>query len=410
MGRDGSHDRTEVDVAIVGAGPAGLSLAHALVARGVDTCVVSPDAPWHATYGAWRDDIETCELGESLDALVRGAWPIVRVVGAREHLVERPYVVFDNQRLRSSLATGVVTYNDSVLSAEHDLHTTTLRLASGGVIRARLVIDATGNGVLLAHRPASRGAQAAYGLVVGDTSHVDPGVFTLMDWRQPTRNNEQRLGNGRTNDATFFYGARFNDGTSLVEETSLFAEPPRDINELRGLLAARLGSDLTGQATAVERVHIPMGRELPSRTTRVVGFGAAAGYIHPVTGYSVAGSLRAASRVGQAIETALKDCKHASELASAVWQSVWPTQLLSTRAWHLAGLHALRRLPSERVGEFFDEFFSLPVDLWSGYLRIDTEPSVVRRAMLTLFRRSNVALQVRLAASPAALLRAIVAR
>ncbi|MEY4400158.1 MAG: putative lycopene beta-cyclase [Actinomycetota bacterium] len=409
MGRDGSRDRTEVDVAIVGAGPAGLALAHALVARGVDTCVVSPDAPWHATYGAWRDDVETCELGKSLDTLVRGAWPVVRIVGAREHLLERPYVVFDNQRLRTSLATGVVTRNDSVLAAEHDLYATTLRLASGGVIRARLVIDATGIGVLLALRPASRGAQTAYGLVVGDTAHVDAGVFTLMDWRPSTRNGSQRLRNERTNAATFFYGARFNDGTSLIEETSLFAEPPLDINELRGLLASRLGSDLTSQAMAVERVHIPMGIELPSRTTRVVGFGAAAGYVHPVTGYSVASSLRASSRVGDAIAIALQDGKHASDLASAVWHSVWPTHLLSTRAWHLAGLHALRRLQRERIGEFFDEFFSLPVDLWSSYLRIDTEPSVVRQAMFTLFARSRLSLRVKLAASPVALLRALVA-
>ena len=144
--------------------------------------------------------------------------------------------------------------------------------------------------------------------------------------------------------------------------------------------------------------------------SRVVGFGAAAGYVHPVTGYSVAGSLRAAPRVADAVTTALRAGQQGSDLSSAVWQSIWPDHLLRTRAWHEAGLHALRRLPSERIGEFFDEFFSLPVELWSAYLRIDTDPGLVRRAMFSMFARSGWALRVRLAASPGALLRALVAR
>jgi len=409
--------RDIVDVAIVGAGPAGLALAHAITRRGVDSIVIAPDTQWHATYGAWRDDVEACELGAPLDVVVRGAWPLVRVVGAREHRLARPYVVFDNQRLKASLSAGIAMRVDSVVAAEHDTQTTTLRLASGDEVRARLVVDATGSGVLLAHRHAENsnravsdrsapaGAQTAYGLVVRSSAFVTPGVFTLMDWRPPL-SGEAAI----TQHPTFFYGAQFNDGVTLVEETSLYAQPPFDVDTLRGLLAVRLGVDLTSQAANVELVHIPMGEALPSRGTRVVGFGAAAGYIHPVTGYSVAGSLRAAPRVADAIASALQQGKQDADLSSAIWQAVWPQQLLQTRAWHDAGLHALRRLPGDCVGEFFDEFFSLPVELWSSYLRIDTEPALVRRAMFALFRRSRWSLRIRLAASPAALLRAIVSR
>lgn len=409
--------RDIVDVAIVGAGPAGLALAHAITRRGVDSIVIAPDTQWHATYGAWRDDVEACELGAPLDAVVRGAWPLVRVVGAREHRLARPYVVFDNQRLKASLSAGIAMRVDSVVAAEHDTQTTTLRLASGDEVRARLVVDATGSGVLLAHRHAENsnravsdrsapaGAQTAYGLVVRSSAFVTPGVFTLMDWRPPLSGEA-----ATTQHPTFFYGAQFNDGATLVEETSLYAQPPFDVDTLRGLLAVRLGVDLTSQAANVELVHIPMGEALPSRGTRVVGFGAAAGYIHPVTGYSVAGSLRAAPRVADAIASALQQGKQGADLSSAIWQAVWPQQLLQTRAWHDAGLHALRRLPGDCVGEFFDEFFSLPVELWSSYLRIDTEPALVRRAMFALFRRSRWSLRIRLAASPAALLRAIVSR
>ena len=409
--------RDIVDVAIVGAGPAGLALAHAITHRGVDSIVIAPDTQWHATYGAWRDDVEACELGAQLDAVVRGAWPLVRVVGAREHRLARPYVVFDNQRLKASLSAGIAMRVDSVVAAEHDTLTTTLRLASGDEVRARLVVDATGSGVLLAHRQAANsnravsdrsapaGTQTAYGLVVRSSAFVTPGVFTLMDWRPPLSGEA-----ATSQHPTFFYGAQFNDGATLVEETSLYAQPPFDVDTLRGLLSVRLGVDLTNQAANVELVHIPMGEALPSRGTRVVGFGAAAGYIHPVTGYSVAGSLRAAPRVADAIASALQQGKQGADLSSAIWQAVWPQQLLQTRAWHDAGLHALRRLPGDCVGEFFDEFFSLPVELWSSYLRIDTEPALVRRAMFALFRRSRWSLRIRLAASPAALLRAIVSR
>ncbi|MFZ9489339.1 MAG: FAD-dependent oxidoreductase, partial [Ilumatobacteraceae bacterium] len=102
------------DVVIVGAGPAGAALAHSLVRRNLDVVVVSPASPWHATYGSWRDDVANAEFGSSLDDLVRGSWNIVRVVGKREHLLSRPYVVFDNSKLRSTLLRGVAVIEDTV--------------------------------------------------------------------------------------------------------------------------------------------------------------------------------------------------------------------------------------------------------------------------------------------------------
>ncbi|MFM7891732.1 MAG: lycopene cyclase family protein [Actinomycetota bacterium] len=161
------------DIAIIGGGPAGFALARSLVDRDVDVVVVAPDAPWHATYGAWRDDVADCELGTMLDALVRGAWPTVRVVGTKEHLLPRAYVVFDNGRLCAALARGVQRRIDVVESVTHSVDLSTLRLASGNEVQARLVVDASGVGAFLA-RPESQvrtahahtGAQTAYGLVL----------------------------------------------------------------------------------------------------------------------------------------------------------------------------------------------------------------------------------------------------
>ena len=400
------RDHVVVDVAIVGGGPAGLALARALALQGVELVVVAAHSEWHATYGVWCDDVADCDLGGELDTLVRGAWPTVRVVGKRQHLLQRPYVVFDNARLRSSLLAGVQVQHDTAVQAEHTTDTTSLRLHSGATITARLVIDATGSGELLARRTPTGGAQTAYGLLLGTTSEtgsanvartsgIEPGIFTLMDWSTPP---------------TFFYGAQFNDGRTLVEETSLYANPPRGLDDLRTRLAVRLGVDATEQADSVERVHIAMGGSLPARTTRVVGFGAAAGFVHPVTGYSVAASLRAATRVANEIVQQLSRGTTGTDLSLAVWSAVWPKHLVRARGWHDMGLAVLSALPPRLIGGFFDAFFELPQAQWSAYLRIDTEPAEVRAAMLGVFRRVDMATRLALVAQPAALVRALGAR
>jgi len=389
------------DVAIVGGGPAGYALAHSLTKRGIDVVLFAPDESWHATYGAWRDDVEACELGAPLDSLLRGAWPTVRVVGTREHLLARPYVVFDNDRLRSAMCEIVHVTTQKAVAIKHGLDYSTVTLAGGESINARLVVDATGRGMFLARRGSASGGQTAYGIVMRGSSDVAgrtalrPDQFTLMDWSSPP---------------TFLYAAQFADGSCLVEETSLFAEPPHGLDELRRRLAGRLGEDFTPRAIAVENVNIPMGVPLPLRTTRVVGFGAAAGFIHPVTGYSVAASLRAAPRVAESIRTALRAGGSGSELASVVWSSVWPAQQVRTRAWHDIGLSVLRSLPGATIPKFFDAFFDLPSELSAAYLRIDSSPSEVRAAMLGVFRGVDASTRVRLMASPGGLLRALVAR
>jgi lycopene beta-cyclase len=363
----------------------------------MNTVVVGPPTPWHATYGAWRDDVVHAEIGQPLGDVLRGSWNTVRVVGSREQLLRRSYVVFDNARLRAALLGAVAVRDDIVTGVSHGVSASTVQLASGTTIDSLVVVDCTGSGEFLARRTPRGGAQTAYGVVadadVGERVGVRSGVFTLMDWSRPP---------------TFLYGAPFSDGSVLLEETSLYANPPRPIEQLAERLDARLGME--GAVRSTERVTIPMGDSLPARTTRVVGFGAAAGYVHPVTGYSVAASLRAAPRVAAAIEHNVKQGRRGGELSAAIWKAVWPREQRRTRAWHDMGLEVLSSLPDAAIAEFFDAFFSMPMPQWSAYLRVDAPAREVQAAMLGVFRRVGLATKLRLMSSPGGLLRALASR
>ena len=49
----------DVDVLVVGGGPAGSALAAACSRRGLDTALLdpAPDRPWKATYGMWSREL-----------------------------------------------------------------------------------------------------------------------------------------------------------------------------------------------------------------------------------------------------------------------------------------------------------------------------------------------------------------
>lgn len=375
------------DVAVLGAGPAGASLAAACASRGLDVVVVAPDpdAPWTPTYAAWVDDLDGLTGVDPRltdDVVWAHRWPGVVVHGARRHDVARPYGLLANERLRTALS-DVHTGSRLAGSAQRVRHHrwgSRVELHDGRTVDARLVVDARGS-----RRVPSDAAQVAYGLVVPADQVADtvrPDVLSdpcvLMDWRP--------VPGGDANAApTFLYVLRRPEGTLLVEETSLAARPPADLREMRDRLTARLGPDLTDQAVHVEHVHIPVGVPVPRAAGAVVPFGAAAGYVHPATGYSVAASLRAAPRVADAICGGLADGSTPDRLAADVWAAVWPRAQRRTRALQDFGLAALLRLDAEATAVFFDAFFDSPVEDWAPYMRVDAAPGDVMRVMRRLF-------------------------
>jgi lycopene beta-cyclase len=330
--------------------------------------------PWTATYATWRDDV--ADLPDDVFASIV---PGFVVHGDRRHELSRAYGVFDNARLRTRLADGVEHRRATVTGVQHFGWGSRL-LSDSGAVDARLVVDATGTGALVRGAALRRPAawQTAFGVVVDEIeaarSGVETGVVTLMDWRDPAREPPVR---GHT--PTFSYAVPVAGGW-LVEETVLAADPPIEPDELRGRLAARLGAGgdaIVDAARRVERVRIPMGLAPPSRLDQVVAFGAAAGYVHPATGYSVAASLRAAPRVARAIAD--------GRPTADVHDAVWPQRLRRARVLHDCGLGVIARLDAAGTRAFFDAFFDLPEAEWAAYLRVDTSPAAVASVMRSVF-------------------------
>ncbi|MGW4737107.1 lycopene cyclase family protein [Nocardia xishanensis] len=349
------------DVVVCGLGPAGRALAHRCLSRGMSVVAVdpSPSRRWTATYAAWAD-----ELPEWLNPTLVAAATVARPTawGTRRHELDRPYVVLDNERLRDSLAlAGAEIVTDRAVRLDRNAVT----LASGRVLTAGRVIDARG----IARSPA-RAEQTAYGVVV-DASTAAGIEPMFMDWRADN-------GADPVAPRSFLYAVPLGGGALLLEETCLAGRPALDIGELRTRLRHRLrarGIALDGDEP-VERVRFPVQGGRPGRRS----FGAAGGFTHPATGYSVAAALDAADTV-------------------AAGGNAWPPSARAVSALRAAGLRALLALPPADVPGFFDAFFALPAPLQRAYLSGRTDLGGTIAAMRALFTALPAGTRVRIAAA-----------
>lgn len=389
-----------VDVAVIGDGPAGSALAAACRRLGVDVVLVGADDRWTATYSTWIDDLSGLELPDPsavLQTRLDTVW--VHADGAIE--VDRPYGVFDNEVLRRHLRTGVDHVVARVRSVRPDgRELQRIALEDGAELTARLVVDAAGWPSKFARRADDEAPawQTALGVVLSEPPDGDLGQPTLMDFRavRPSGGGPGPSTVGPGGVTTFCYSLPVGDGW-LVEETVLAARPAVEPIALLPRLAARLGrhpEHVLANAVRTEYVRIPMGGSRPVLDQPIVAFGAAAGYVHAATGFSVAASLRAAPRVASAIVTGLE--RHPVD-SRTVADAVWPAALRRSRVLHDYGLGLLLRLDDDEIREFFGAFFRLPVDQMQRYLRIDTPPHEVAGVMTRLFRSVSWPLRRRLA-------------
>ncbi|GLZ36999.1 lycopene cyclase family protein [Actinokineospora sp. NBRC 105648] len=370
-----------MDVVVIGAGPAGWAVADACARAGLATTVVAPDpyAPWPATYGLWADQCA---------ALPAGASAIhATAVHAAGREVRRGYAVLDNASVLAAYATGPATaVADLVVGAGFGPRGATVELASGRRLACAVVIDACGQSRVASGGPAAgpRIEQTAYGMVLRpeDAARlVRPGTAVFMDWASPP---------------TFLYAVPLPGDRVLVEETSLAARPGMSWARLAERLAERLGEPVV--PLAVERVRFAVDLRATPRLHRgSVPFGAAAGMVHPATGYSVGDSLATAPAVARALADAWPRGPRAA--ADAGRAAVWSPAARTVHQMRLRGLHALLALPPEHLPEFFGAFFDLPDEQQHAYLSGREDVRGTAQAMLAIFRAAPWGIRLKLATS-----------
>ena len=346
-----------IDVLVAGGGPAGWAVAAACARLGLATELVdpSPDRPWRATYGSWREELPT-DVDPAVSATGHGM-----AIGITEHRLGWEYVVLDNATLRDRLSTAPVTVvKGRVRDARVNAPGVTVDV-NGCTRQTAVLFDATGaaRSVLGAasRRLALAAEQTAVGVVVDTEAAralVTPGRALFMDWRPH---------HGETGWPTFLYGIPVTKDHVLLEETSLARRPGLGLPVLRRRLHARLAHHgIAVPPNSEERVRIPVDRPLPARGEwrgPVVPFGAASPLVHPATGYSVATSLQLAPRVAAAVGDALQRGGSAAA-GVAAWRTVWSPAALAVHALRRRSLESLLRLPPRLVPNFFDVFFALP--------------------------------------------------
>jgi lycopene cyclase-like protein len=392
------------EMVVGGAGPAGLALATELAGRGFSVTVVapSPRRAWDRSYGSFERDL----AGLGLESAVshRFGTPRVELDGASQAL-EAPYLRLDTSRLQALLLERAERAGVSLQSAAVDevsargAGTEVLVSAEGRQSRlaTRLFVDARGRDAEVRRGSAStpRGLQLAYGEWLEVESHgFGPGEMSLMDYRSVTQD--------QGGPATFLYALPEGPTRLFAQETVLATAAPLPLERLRRRLYSRLA--LLGvrvrAVLGVERCVIPMGGGLPERRSATLPFGAAAGMVHPATGYQLARALRRAPLVAEAVASAARDASAtASELAEAGLDALWPEAERRAFSLYHLGLRALLRFDAARTRDFVREFFRLPTPSWVGFMEGALSPTEVAGAMWRLFLRAPLPLRLELVQS-----------
>ncbi len=345
----------QFDVAVVGLGPAGRTLAHRLALAGHNVLGVDPhpSRAWPQTLGGWSRQIP-----EWLDCGVvslRIDEPHLRAAG--DHVIDDQYAILDNTLLQQATPLTGVALEERVLD---DAGVAALRS------RARIVIDA--RGARPAGHPGDVPHQSAHGILVPKelAAPVLQGAnAVLMDWR-PFDGASSWGGTL----PTFLYVIPMPDGRVLMEETCLAGHPAPGQQELRRRLMIRLAlAGLAGEDLAdleVERVSIPLVRRGP-RVRGVWRFGAAGAQNNPFSGYTFFASLAAVDEWVERI--AADDMPRSDE-----------PLLVRRRA-----LHGVLNLSPDDTFALFDAFGRLPTAQQQAVLDASTPMPLLVAAMTNQF-------------------------
>ncbi len=220
---------------------------------------------------------------------------------------------------------------------------------------------------------------------------MDPTRAVLMDWSWDPADGGP---------PAFLYALPRGGDRVFVEETVLASRPAASIELVASRLERRMaarGVELAWLDAPPERCRIPMGGGI-RRADVVVPFGAAAGLVHPATGYSLGHTLALVPGVADALQERLA-ANDREGAASAAGEVIWSAQRVA--AWRLYdfGLESLLRLDQRDLGAFFEAFLGLPAQRWAPYVSAQANPGEIRATMLRVFARAPMRVRLQLAAA-----------
>ncbi len=396
-----------MDVLVIGAGPSALSIAAALGQEKLTVGLLSlndPSDPWPYTYGIWGEEVD--ELG--FQKLLKHRWSnTVSFLGegstdenspqnkATQH--NRDYGLFDKKKLQDHWLNqckdaSVHLYRGKANKFEINKVNSTVITTEGRRIISKLIVDASGYDPVFLSIPndGEVAVQTCYG-IVGEFSEppVKKGQFVLMDYRcNHLSKNEKK------DPPTFLYAMDMGDGKFFLEETSLGLAPPVEIGTLKERLKSRLkhkNIEILKIDHEEHGIFLPMNIPIPDLNQSILGFGGAAGMVHPASGYLVGGLLRRAPSLAKAIAKAIKDkSKTPSEIARIGWQTLWPKELRRKQALYQFGLEKLMRFKEGQLRYFFKSFFGLSNNQWYKFLTNTLTLKELVNAMWTMFKQAPI--------------------
>jgi lycopene cyclase-like protein len=138
-----------------------------------------------------------------------------------------------------------------------------------------------------------------------------------------------------------------------------------------------------------------MGLGLPLPRQDVLPFGAAASMVHPASGYLMSQIARKAEPVAFALVDALEAGGRQAAIDTGM-STLWPRD--RRKIWELYGfgLESLVGMSTAETCRFFDAFFRMPTEAWSGYLAGTLSPAALGAVMTRLFRSLPLSLRWRL--------------
>lgn len=377
---------TDVDVVVVGAGPAGLALSSALGKAGLSVLCVDPNLhrPWPNNFGMWHDELERLGLTHCASQI----WNTTSVyTDSTKTVLPRAYVRIDNAKLKRTLLhqceqSGLVSFVEGIAADVDERKSTAsfVRIDSDGVstrTRARVVVDCTGPALKFTRLQDGDNAippsyQAAYGIeaeLEDDLTAYADDEMLLMDYRDDHMQTTKGMKESR-NAPAFLYVMPMSSRRAFFEETSLIADEAVSFESLERRLYLRLAHHgvRVRKVLAVERSLIPMGGALPVRS-RTLAFGASAGFVHPATGYSVAHTLARATPTALALSRALAaNPSNADLVAQRMWNVIWSVSGQRHRGFLQFGADVLRGLNLVATRQFFLAFFRIPTETWAAFL------------------------------------------